>query len=162
MGPGNETAQDRQRQIFFQNLWAWKARNEGAEAYDRPMNDGMLPIESVEDEVRSCLDVFVGYMYRRLVLGAYRYGPVKTARRSYNNLKAIHARTEAYDRTGNLDYLFDVANMALLEFFRGKHPNAHLNSAEHSMTTEEIGYEEGTKTRGARWESTRKSYNKSA
>ena len=66
-------------------------------------------------------------MRNRLVMGAMRYGPMRNGMKSgYSRAAGIRKRLEQYERTGNTECLVDVANLALLEFVEGQHPNKHF------------------------------------
>ena len=56
----------------------------------------------------------------------YKYG--KASLNYPNNCDAIASlkkRLELYEKTGNKDYLVDIANFAMLEYTYPKHKNAH-------------------------------------
>ena len=81
----------------------------------------------------------------RMEVSFHKYGPVKE---NYGNklVKAVdnlRARLDLYDRTGNTEYLADVANFAMIEFMYPQHPKAHFNNLSESpglggMTYREI------------------------
>lgn len=64
---------------------------------------------------------------KAMINSYYKYGP---ARKNYSEHKCmdavgnIRARLEAYERTGNTEYLVDVANFAMLEFMYPQIPGA--------------------------------------
>ena len=69
---------------------------------------------------------FEQLMRNRLIMGALRYGKIHAAgKRPYNRIAGAVKRLNQYQSTGNLECLVDVANMMLLEFEEGKHPNRH-------------------------------------
>ena len=80
---------------------------------------------------------FERLMRNRLVMGALRYGPLHApGKRPWNRPAGIAKRLAQYIRTGNTEYLVDVANLALLEFEEGTHPTKHFSAAidgDHSQ-----------------------------
>jgi hypothetical protein len=107
------------RAFFIKNLWRWAAG---------------LP-ELTENSVAYSEDLwktewsprFEKLMRNRLVMGALRYGRLNSpGKPKYDLLKAIKARVDRYAETGNVEFLVDVANLALLEFEEGNHPNKHF------------------------------------
>lgn len=62
-------------------------------------------------------DRFEEGMRTRLIMGALRYGRLfAPGKPKYDRVKSIIRRIKAYEETRDKDYLFDVANEALLEF----------------------------------------------
>lgn len=74
---------------------------------------------------------FEEYMRSLLVIGAIRYGrmgdPFKA---KYDYPEAMVNRVKLYQKTGNLEWLVDVANFAMLEFVDGDHPRRHVRTVE--------------------------------
>jgi hypothetical protein len=69
---------------------------------------------------------FERYMRNRLVMGALRYGRLGvTGKPVYDRVRSMVKRLSLYAISGNREYLVDVANLCLLEFEEGIHPNAH-------------------------------------
>ena len=74
---------------------------------------------------------FEGHMRRRLIFGSIRYGRLSARfKPQYNRIQAIRDRLTEYERTGNLTWIVDVANLALLEFVEGRHPKRHFDEKE--------------------------------
>jgi hypothetical protein len=72
---------------------------------------------------------FERLMRNRLIQGALRYGRLGyPGKPPYDRIHGARKRLDQYVKTGNLEYLVDVANMALLEFEESKHPNQHFES----------------------------------
>jgi hypothetical protein len=57
-------------------------------------------------------------------MGALRYGEIPQ-KAKYNYIKSLENRLAQYKETGNTELLVDVANLAMLEFVCGSHPNKH-------------------------------------
>jgi hypothetical protein len=96
------------------------------------------PVPGLDDLRRSeWAPDFEQAMRSRLIIGALRYGLLRAAGKpQYNRVKSIHKRIDLYLRTGNLEHLVDVANMALLEFVEGEHPKKHFHAQDDSQHTE--------------------------
>ena len=45
-------------------------------------------------------------------------------------MQSAERRMKLYEETGNDELLVDIANLCLLEFMIGKHPNKHFNSID--------------------------------
>lgn len=77
---------------------------------------------------------FERLMRNRLIQGALRYGRLHArGKPNYDRVAGARKRLDQYQRAGNLECLVDVANMALLEFEEGRHPNRHWGdiNADH-------------------------------
>lgn len=117
------------REDFMRNLWRWKC--------DVPEKNGVKPNP---DLIPSLLKTewsneFEKFMRNRLAFGAIRYGKmghgsVPPGKPSYNRIKSIQKRLSFFEKTGNADWLVDVANMALLIFEERQHPNFHFESGD--------------------------------
>lgn len=85
---------------------------------------------------------FENLMRNRLIMGALRYGRLHEKNKSeYDRIESMIKRLQAYKKSGNTEYLMDVANLDLCEFEEGKHPNKHFHSiddGEHTNTKENI------------------------
>lgn len=74
---------------------------------------------------------FEQYMRNRLIMGAFRYGRLHDSKKPrFDRIESACKRLELYQKTGNMEYLVDVANMCLLEFEEGIHPNKHFKSVD--------------------------------
>jgi hypothetical protein len=69
---------------------------------------------------------FERLMKNRLMMGAFRYGLINAPNKQlYDRVAGARKRLSQFVETGNLEFLVDVANLALLEFEEGKHPLRH-------------------------------------
>jgi hypothetical protein len=84
---------------------------------------------------------FETLMRNRLAMGYFRYGPLnRQAKGKYDNCGSMVKRLSLYKSTGNLEHLVDVANLCLVEFLNGNHPNKHFaaqDDSEHVQETAE-------------------------
>jgi len=111
---------------FFDDLWRWSV---GAE---RRLNSRVWV-----DPDKQWSHAFEGAMRRRILVGAYRYGPLgATGKPRYDRMGSIISRAAEYQRTGNLELLVDIANLCLLEFVEGKHPKRHFHAQDDSKHVE--------------------------
>ncbi len=72
--------------------------------------------------------VFETLCRNRMVLGAFRYGLIdrqRITKSPYDNIGSAIRRLQQYQRTGNLEHLCDVANLCMIEFEIGNHPQGH-------------------------------------
>lgn len=85
---------------------------------------------------------FERLMRNRLVMGALRYELMKSKRNkeaTYDYATEAKRRLDEYIKTGNKEFLVDVANMALLEFEFPFHPKAHFdNNAQHNIHANKV------------------------
>jgi len=73
---------------------------------------------------------FEQLMRNRLIMGAFRYGLLGYHKKpQYDRIASALRRLEKYAEFGNLELLVDVANMCLVEFVEGKHPDRHWDVA---------------------------------
>ena len=79
---------------------------------------------------------FERLMRNRLLQGSLRYGRLGSAgKKQWNRPKDILRRVKLYMSTGNDELLADIANLALLEFVEGVHPNKHFSSVDDGEHT---------------------------
>lgn len=82
---------------------------------------------------RDFSEEFVEGMRNRIVVSHYKYG---WASDSYPELlqayRSITERLELYLKTGNTEWLIDVANFAMLEYLYPCHPDAHFIATSSS------------------------------
>jgi len=74
---------------------------------------------------------FIQGMRDRMVVSYYKYGPLEQA--YPENVDAVGSLTERlrrYAADGNTEWLMDVANFAMIEFMRPRHPQAHFKGTD--------------------------------
>ena len=76
---------------------------------------------------------FLQRMVNRLIVGGHRHGE-NGARQDY--LKRLRGAARRYEETGNVEFLVDVANYALLEAHYPLHQNAHFKCTDSCGKTE--------------------------
>ncbi len=83
---------------------------------------------------------FEQLMRNRLIMGAFRHKRFEENRKAYNYANAEEAiiRINRYQTTGNTEHLVDAANMCLLEFEFGQHPQKHFMSIDDGEHAEMI------------------------
>lgn len=64
----------------------------------------------------------------RMIVSFYKYGPVKVNYKEglIEAIPSLEKRLEMYKDTGNVEYLADIANFAMIEFMHPQHPKAHF------------------------------------
>lgn len=74
---------------------------------------------------------FVQGMADRMGMSYFKYGLAADA---YPNkvdaLASLQQRLDRYKETGNLEWLMDVGNFAMIEFMHPKHPKAHFEATD--------------------------------
>ena len=76
-------------------------------------------------------DKFEYYMRNRLLMGGLRYGLMgEKGKPQYDSIASIEKRLKLYQETGNTEYLVDIANLCMVEFVEGKHPNKHFSATD--------------------------------
>jgi hypothetical protein len=69
---------------------------------------------------------FHNRMKAAMEVSFHKYGPVKNAYpHKVSALRSLSRRLKLYEDTGNLDYLVDIANFAMIEYMFPAHPKAH-------------------------------------
>jgi hypothetical protein len=74
-------------------------------------------------------------MRNRLLMGALRYGTMEEKRKNaaknrWDLTGAIEEKAKLYEKTGNSEYLVDMANYCLLAFEFDPHPNKHFKALD--------------------------------
>lgn len=70
---------------------------------------------------------FLQGMLNRMGMSFFKYGSIKAAYpHKVDAIKSLKLRLNKYEKTGNTEYLIDVANFAMIEFTLPKHPDAHF------------------------------------
>ena len=80
-------------------------------------------------------DRFVQGMYDRMGVSYFRYGKVADAYPDkIDAIASLEVRLQRYKDTGNTEWLMDVANFAMIEFMRPRHPKAHFKATDEDST----------------------------
>lgn len=122
------------KEKFLYNLWLWKCNKKELNVIDEKINiDDLYKTEWSNRFELLCRN--------RLVLGAMRYGKIHAENKPlYNRVKSIIKRASAYQQSGNLEHLVDIANLAMLEFEECGHPLRHftpIDDGEHAEVIHE-------------------------
>lgn len=82
---------------------------------------------------------FETLMRNRLLMGRFRYGRMdRKEERNYDRVGSMTQRLSLYQKTGNLEHLVDVANLAMMEFEHGEHPFKHFEAADDGVHTAKV------------------------
>lgn len=74
---------------------------------------------------------FIRGMLDRMATSFFKYGPVKTAYpEKVDAMASLRQRLDAYQSTGNTEYLMDAANFCMIEFMHPAHPQAHYRATD--------------------------------
>lgn len=76
---------------------------------------------------------FEEMMRNRLVMGALRYNdgnPWPQPEGMYDYVAYLRTKLDLYEKERNTELLVDVANMAMLEFVFGTHPDRHFEALD--------------------------------
>jgi hypothetical protein len=90
---------------------------------------------------------FIQGMLNRMVHGFIKYGHLKRKEDAPDSIKCLEDRLKLYKKTGNTEWLIDVANFAMMEFKVPRHPKAHYRA---TGSEESPGYVTTEKERLAR------------
>lgn len=70
----------------------------------------------------------------RMVHAFFKYGPLRTNYDADLSLidavASLQRRLALYEKTGNTEYLVDIANFAMIEYMYPSHPNAHFDPVD--------------------------------
>lgn len=109
---------------FINNLWRWKCGL--PETEEVKMDVEKLRVSQMSGK-------FIELMENRMILGTMRYGRWQENRDKgvkYNRVASIRKRLDLFEKTGNTEYLVDVANLAMIEFEISDHPNKHFSPVD--------------------------------
>lgn len=80
-------------------------------------------------------DKFVQGMYNRMAFSFYKYGKVADGfPDKIDAIKSLEQRLTNYKNDGNGEWLMDVANFAMIEFMRPRHPKYYFKSTDEDTT----------------------------
>jgi len=79
---------------------------------------------------------FAQKMANRLLVGALRYGPAK---KEQNYMTRLEMEFKAYKKTGNGEFLVNIANYALLESIAPQNSKYHYDAHADSVTRKKMG-----------------------
>ncbi len=143
------------RDQFAKNLWRWSAGLEELDVRptdeERRLAENLCPwtrpdrggVDVQELELTEWSPEFERLMRNRMIVGSYRYGRIGAeGKPQYSRVDSIIVRADLYRRTGNVDLLVDVANLALLEFVEGRHPTRHMEAEKHVESVAKVSVDE--------------------
>jgi len=110
--------------IFLDNLWRWKC---GLPEIDYYKNESKK-VDYSDYRATEWSKEFEQLMRNRLIMGAIRYGRMghgstPKGKPNYDRVKSIRKRLKFFEKTGNAEWLVDIANLVLLIFEEKQHPN---------------------------------------
>lgn len=76
----------------------------------------------------------------RIVVSHYKYGWMHECYPHISDaVKSLEERVDLYKRTGNREWLVDVANFAMIEFMYPRHPEAHFRATSSNESPGVVG-----------------------
>lgn len=78
---------------------------------------------------------------KAMLLGLYKYGPARMNMQQHyvDMLATLKQRLDAYETTGNTEFLVDVANFAMMEFMFPQLPGAHYQPTDSDQSPGIVG-----------------------
>jgi hypothetical protein len=74
---------------------------------------------------------FFEYMVKSMEVSFYKYGAIADGfPDKLDAMASLRQRILDYARTGNMDYLIDIANFAMIEWMHPKHEEAHYEPGD--------------------------------
>lgn len=74
---------------------------------------------------------FTQHMKNAMVVSYYKYGAISEGfPDKVDAVGSLMQRLREYTKTGNTEYLVDVANFAMIEFMHPRHPEAHYTPTD--------------------------------
>ncbi len=96
---------------------------------------GYLAIEIVSDWKEEVSGRFLQAMANAMGMSFYKYGKLRDAYpKKVNAIATLKDRLAEYEKTGNADYLIDVANMAMIEFEAPAHKDFHYSPGDSNKS----------------------------
>ena len=85
---------------------------------------------------------FVQKMRNRMITSFCKYGPILEGYPdNVDAIKSLAVRLEKYGETGNIEFLVDVGNFAMIEFMLPRHPKAHFKATDSKDSPGRVGGE---------------------
>jgi hypothetical protein len=126
---------------FYDNLWKWKAKSKEKKiTYRTHFTEEEVRYNKWDEEFIGGLTTahwlsgglgigkILKLMFNRMVMGTIRYGLNSFFKQDY--VKAMRAKIDMYQESGNIEFLVDVANIAMLEFKFSKHKLKHFSGGD--------------------------------
>lgn len=112
--------------FYRNNLWRWKC---GMEELSEPKPEPKIDYEALKKSEWS--SEFEGYMRRRLIMGAIRYGKINgRGKPKYDRTNTMRKKVDLYVNTGNKEVLVDIANYAMIEFMEPTIDNTYFEATD--------------------------------
>ncbi len=109
------------------NAWRWKC---GLPEQDISYDKLYSKEEVAKLATTQWCDRFEDLCRNRMAFGSFRYGNYKKRTKPMGYVDNIKLRIARYEKDGNTEWLLDVANLAMIEFEIGEHPNKHFGHVD--------------------------------
>jgi hypothetical protein len=121
------------RTLFVNFSYLWVYHTERSIKVGQ-IEDKILKTEFSEEFVKLCKN-------RMLLISYHKYGAVKTnyGEGLVSAIESLKLRLAKYEETGNVEYLADVSNFAMIEFMQPQHPNAHFMATDSDKSPGLVG-----------------------
>jgi hypothetical protein len=88
------------------------------------------PIEAYGAPASEFCEPFADGMRRRMAVSFHKYGRVADAAGKMDAVASLKTRLAKYEEDGNIEWLMDVANFAMIEYMQPQHPDAHYRATD--------------------------------
>jgi hypothetical protein len=85
-------------------------------------------------------------MANRMAVSEQKYGGIEDNYPQADALATLHQRLGLYAETGNTEWLLDAANMAMIEYLRPSHGDAHFRATDSDESPGIVGLLSGEGT----------------
>lgn len=93
--------------------------------------DWLKRVETINPGLTNNFQKFFQKCANRIIHGAIQYGKTNSNRKY---LTRLDLEVKAYKKTGNAEYLYNIANYAFLEYCAPEHKKHHENNEVDSIT----------------------------
>jgi len=104
---------------------------------DTPVGDKKETLAELKEQ-EGCPE-FHNLMICNMIVGRYRYGKICLGKPGgYNRLQEAHRRLDEFERTGNGEFLVDVANYCKTMYAIKDHPSYHFSPIDDGVHAEKL------------------------
>lgn len=110
------------------------------------VNNTLKPDRNFNAKLRPGCYPHVGFwklvqqMANRMAISQQKYGDIEEVPRIGTDvLGSLEQRLEKYRTTGNIEWLLDVANLALIEALTSQHPKVHFRATDSDESPGLVG-----------------------
>ena len=94
-------------------------------------------------------ECFVDLMRSAMIVSFYKYGLLEEAYpRHVDAIESLKKRLEHYEEDGNVEWLVDISNFALIEFMHPRHSKAHFAPQDSDTSPGRVSRRTGKEDQG--------------